>query len=99
MLTKRKIMKILKHRCLLFVLFATLIYMLAGYTYPYEMESLTTKRSQKNTGLKINGSSFSLEDKPFQILCGAIHYFRVTTDGYEDRLLKLKGMGLNSVDM
>lgn len=41
---------------------------------------------------------FILEGKPFRILSGAIHYFRVVPEYWEDRLLKLKAMGLNTVE-
>ena len=44
-------------------------------------------------------SSFLLDGKAFQILSGAIHYFRVTPDSWDDRIKKAKVMGLNSIDM
>ena len=50
-------------------------------------------------GLKINGSSFTMGKKPFQIMSGSLHYFRVPENEWEDRLLKMKAMALNSVDM
>jgi len=42
--------------------------------------------------------SFFLNGKPFRILSGALHYFRVLPQQWEDRLLKLKAMGLNTVE-
>lgn len=39
-----------------------------------------------------------LEGKPFRILSGSIHYFRVVPEYWRDRLLKLKAMGLNTVE-
>lgn len=50
------------------------------------------------TSLKINKSDFILNEKPIRILSGAIHYFRVVPEYWKDRLLKLKGMGLNTVE-
>lgn len=50
------------------------------------------------TSLKINKSDFILNGKPIRILSGAIHYFRVVPEYWKDRLLKLKGMGLNTVE-
>jgi len=47
--------------------------------------------------LRTEGRQFFLEGKPFQILSGSIHYFRVVPEYWEDRLLKLKAMGLNTV--
>ncbi|KZZ84645.1 glycoside hydrolase family 35 protein [Bacillus sp. SJS] len=41
---------------------------------------------------------FFLNDQPFQILSGSIHYFRVVPDYWEDRLQKLKMLGLNTVE-
>lgn len=41
---------------------------------------------------------FYLDGKPFRIISGAIHYFRVPKDYYYDRLLKLKQCGFNTVE-
>lgn len=41
---------------------------------------------------------FYLNDKPFQIISGAIHYFRVVPEYWRDRLEKLKNMGCNTVE-
>ncbi|MDD9266867.1 beta-galactosidase [Paenibacillus sp. GCM10023248] len=41
---------------------------------------------------------FLLDGKPFQILSGAIHYFRVVPEYWEDRLLKLQACGFNTVE-
>ena len=42
--------------------------------------------------------TFLLDDKPFQIISGAIHYFRVVPEYWQDRLEKLKNMGCNTVE-
>ncbi|MCM1027582.1 MAG: beta-galactosidase [Roseburia sp.] len=42
--------------------------------------------------------TFYLNGKPFQILSGSIHYFRVVPQYWRDRLEKLKAMGLNTVE-
>lgn len=42
--------------------------------------------------------NFYLNDKPFQIISGAIHYFRVVPAYWKDRLEKLKAMGCNTVE-
>lgn len=39
-----------------------------------------------------------MDGKPFQIYSGAIHYFRILPDYWEDRLLKLKAAGFNTVE-
>ena len=41
---------------------------------------------------------FYLDGKPFQIISGAIHYFRVVPEYWRDRLEKLKAMGANTVE-
>jgi len=48
--------------------------------------------------LTVKDGKFYLDDKPFQILSGGIHYFRVVPEYWEDRLLKLKALGLNTVE-
>ncbi|CAB3986419.1 beta-galactosidase-1 2, partial [Paramuricea clavata] len=57
------------------------------------MQSLASRN-----GLKAEGSQFTLDGKPFTILSGAIHYFRVVPEYWEDRLRKLKALGLNTVE-
>uniref|UniRef100_A0A3Q1F9S5 Si:dkey-224e22.2 n=1 Tax=Acanthochromis polyacanthus TaxID=80966 RepID=A0A3Q1F9S5_9TELE len=48
-------------------------------------------------GLKAESSQFTLEGEPFRILGGSIHYFRVPRAYWEDRLLKMKACGLNTL--
>jgi beta-galactosidase len=50
------------------------------------------------TSFGVAGNQFVMDNKPFRILSGALHYFRVVPDYWEDRLLKLKAMGLNTVE-
>ena len=47
---------------------------------------------------EIKSDSFYLDGKPVRILSGAMHYFRILPEYWEDRLLKLKGAGLNTVE-
>lgn len=42
--------------------------------------------------------TFYMNGKPFQILSGSIHYFRIVPQYWRDRLEKLKAMGLNTVE-
>lgn len=46
----------------------------------------------------IQGNEFVLDGKPFRILSGAVHYFRVPRPYWEDRLHKARLMGLNTVE-
>ncbi|GCE45444.1 beta-galactosidase [Thermosporothrix hazakensis] len=41
---------------------------------------------------------FVLDGKPFRVLSGALHYFRVPPEYWDDRLHKLRAMGLNTVE-
>ena len=43
-------------------------------------------------------NEFFLNGKPFIVRSGAVHYFRVPKEYWEDRLLKLKECGLNTVE-
>lgn len=42
--------------------------------------------------------TFYLDGKPFQIISGSIHYFRVVPEYWRDRLEKLKRLGMNTVE-
>ncbi|MCP3028581.1 glycoside hydrolase family 35 protein [Halobacillus sp. A5] len=48
--------------------------------------------------LQANSGQFYLDQEPFQILSGAMHYFRTVPEHWEDRLQKLKALGLNTVE-
>lgn len=47
---------------------------------------------------EIAGDDFVLNERPFRILSGAIHYFRVHPDYWIDRIHKAKLMGLNAIE-
>lgn len=42
--------------------------------------------------------TFYLDGKPFQIISGSIHYFRIVPEYWRDRLEKLKSLGMNTVE-
>ena len=46
---------------------------------------------------EIKNKQFLLDGKPFRILSGEMHYFRIPREYWRDRLLKLKACGLNTV--
>ncbi|VDI38290.1 Hypothetical predicted protein [Mytilus galloprovincialis] len=48
--------------------------------------------------LTFRDRQFYLDGKPFTILSGAIHYFRVVPEYWKDRLMKIKACGLNTVE-
>lgn len=51
-----------------------------------------------NGRLSITKDGFFLHGRPLRILSGAIHYFRVPRAYWEDRLLKLRACGFNTVE-
>lgn len=48
--------------------------------------------------LTYKDDQFLMDGKPYQIISGAIHYFRVVPEYWEDRLKKLKACGFNTVE-
>ncbi|XP_023817748.1 beta-galactosidase-1-like protein 2 isoform X1 [Oryzias latipes] len=48
-------------------------------------------------GLRADSTQFTLEGKPFRILGGSVHYFRVPRPYWRDRLLQMKACGLNTL--
>ncbi len=48
--------------------------------------------------LAIDGNRFLRNGAPHRILSGALHYFRVPSAAWEDRLLKYRACGLNTVE-
>ncbi|KAM4742286.1 beta-galactosidase-1-like protein 2 isoform 4-T4 [Anableps anableps] len=54
-------------------------------------------RMKRLEGLRANSSQFTLEKQPFRILGGSVHYFRVPRTYWEDRLLKMKACGINTL--
>lgn len=46
----------------------------------------------------MSGNEFTYNGEPIRIVSGAIHYFRVVPEYWEDRLLKLKACGFNTVE-
>ena len=44
------------------------------------------------------GNQFLMNGKPYRILSGAMHYFRIVPEYWEDRLKKLKACGFNTVE-
>ncbi len=44
------------------------------------------------------GKDFYLDGKPFTVLSGAMHYWRIVPEYWEDRLKKLKACGFNTVE-
>ena len=54
--------------------------------------------TSKLPSLTYEGRDFVVKGKKMRLLSGTIHYFRVVPDYWNDRLMKLKAMGLNTVE-
>lgn len=50
------------------------------------------------SNLIVQGKSLYINNEPIQLISGAIHYFRIVPEYWEDRLLKLKACGFNCVE-
>ena len=48
--------------------------------------------------LTVHGDQFLRGGLPHQVISGGIHYFRIHPDLWEDRLLRLKALGLNTIE-
>lgn len=51
-----------------------------------------------STRFAIGDDAFLLDGQPFQVISGALHYFRVHPDQWADRLRKARLMGLNTIE-
>ena len=45
-----------------------------------------------------NADGFTLNGKPFRVVSGAMHYFRIHPAYWRDRLRKLRAVGANTVE-
>src|SRR5712691_6017387 len=61
-------------------------------------ESPAAHNNPGTAAFTIGDHDFLLGGKPFRILSGAIHYFRVHPRHWEDRIRKARQMGLNTVE-
>ena len=61
-------------------------------------EQLRNKIESKRSPLIFKDGHFILSEAKIRFLSGAIHYFRVVPEYWEDRLYKLKAAGLNTVE-
>ena len=79
------------------MVFCSVVYIFAFSSF-FESFDITQKTIPPE-GLKANGRNFTLRKKPFRIMSGSLHYFRIPYDEWADRLVNIKAMGLNTVDV
>lgn len=78
-------------------LYATVGIVIFGAIFFLKFIPWTPSKPVTTPSLTEVGRDFYLDGKQFRILSGSIHYFRVVPEYWKDRLLKLKAMGLNTV--
>ncbi|KAF7219256.1 beta-galactosidase-1-like protein 2 isoform X1 [Nothobranchius furzeri] len=83
----------LKQRYFLLILIAAAVII----TYQFSRSHPEVVRMHRVEGLRADSSQFTLEKRPLRILGGSVHYFRVPRAYWEDRLLKMKACGLNTL--
>uniref|UniRef100_A0AC35UBC0 Glyco_hydro_35 domain-containing protein n=1 Tax=Rhabditophanes sp. KR3021 TaxID=114890 RepID=A0AC35UBC0_9BILA len=55
--------------------------------------------SERNFTIDYDNDQFVLDGKPFSYISGEIHYFRIPSIYWEDRLFKIRNAGLNAVQV
>ena len=68
------------------MLFTTLIFLF-----------LTVNSQQANHTFRIANGNFLLDEKPFQIISGEMHFARIPREYWRDRLKMARAMGLNTI--
>ncbi|XP_047528127.1 CAD protein isoform X2 [Vanessa atalanta] len=58
---------------------------------------LSERDLQTSRNISIQGNDFVLDGNPFRIMSGSLHYFRLPSEYWRDRLRKLRAAGLNTV--
>lgn len=59
--------------------------------------SFSAFSQQVKHSFKLSDKQFLLDDKPFQIISGELHYPRVPKEAWRDRMKMAKAMGLNTI--
>jgi len=93
-----KVIQLHRKPIIILVLISTLLILWMCYKRSGSGIGNSLYKSRSKYSLHPNGAKFFLNRKPFRILSGAMHYFRIVPQYWQDRLLKLKAMGLNTVE-
>ena len=54
--------------------------------------------TMQNHGLSFRDQQFTIDGHPITLISGAVHYFRFPREYWEDRLIKMKACGLNTIE-
>lgn len=90
---------------IIIVIIAVIILLMNFPIFSSELEEINTQLGDINEkytstgGLKFKKRQFYLNSEAFRILSGAVHYFRIPDDYWDDILKKTKAAGLNTVDV
>ncbi|KAA8541682.1 hypothetical protein F0562_022834 [Nyssa sinensis] len=68
----------------------SLLFLLSPLTLPHHKKAYVRK-------FEIADDMFRKDGTPFQIIGGDLHYFRILPEYWEDRLLRAKALGLNTI--
>lgn len=75
----------------------TLRYLVCILALPLAIVTNTEKANAQQHTFALSDSTFLLDNKPFQIISGEIHYPRVPRAAWRQRMKMAKAMGLNSI--
>ncbi|XP_071482415.1 beta-galactosidase-1-like protein 2 [Diadema antillarum] len=71
--------------------------MVMWYWQRMKTRQLDYVKSLQEPSVRLEGGEFVLDGEKITILSGSLHYFRVVPQYWEDRLMKMKSGGLNTV--
>jgi len=71
-------------------------FLICVLTVPILLAGTLMRDTPKHT-FGIDGRTFVLDGKPFQIISGEMHYERIPPEYWHDRLKKARAMGLNTI--
>ncbi|CAJ1955431.1 unnamed protein product [Sphenostylis stenocarpa] len=80
-----------------FILFCAFLPVFAPLPSLHSHSTRHSHRNSVNRKFEIESDRFWRDGEPFQIIGGDVHYFRVHPEYWEDRLLKAKALGLNTI--
>ena len=77
----------------------SLLSFLALASASYDIESPYGLEDNVPSKLSENGTFFSYEGENLRIISGSLHYFRIPREYWRDRMIKLKALGANTLQM